>query len=138
MRSLAFTVFGDPVPQGSKRAFVVKNRAVVVDDNKASLRTWRSAVVAAARGALDADAITGPIAGPVKVSVFFYLRQPKRPKHGLPATRPDGDKLERAILDALTAAGVVRDDGQVTSMSWRKRYATQTPRAEVFVNEEGR
>ena len=35
MRSLAFTVYGDPVAQGSKRAFVVKNRAVIVDDNKA-------------------------------------------------------------------------------------------------------
>lgn len=135
MRTLAFTVFGDPVPQGSKRAFVVKNRAVIVDDNRANLRTWRAEVVAAAQSELNGD---GPIEGPVKVSVFFYLRQPKRPKHRLPATRPDGDKLERAILDALTAAGVVRDDGQVTSMSWRKRYTTGTPRADVFVNEEGR
>lgn len=134
MRTLAFTVFGDPVPQGSKRAFVVKNRAVVVDDNKAKLLTWRSEVVAAAQAELNGD---GPIEGPVKVSVFFYLRQPQRPKHRLPATRPDGDKLERALLDSLTAAGVVRDDGQVTSMSWHKRYG-EPPRAQVFVNGEGR
>ena len=68
MRSLAFQVFGDPIPQGSKRAFVVKNRAVVVDDNKAPLRSWRSQIVDAARAELNGEA---PDLGPVRVTPRF-------------------------------------------------------------------
>ena len=41
-----------------------------------------------------------------------------------PTGTPDGDKLERAILDALKWGGAYEDDAQVTDMHWRKRYAT--------------
>jgi crossover junction endodeoxyribonuclease RusA len=141
MRSLAFQVFGDPVPQGSKRAFVVKNRAVVVDDNKATLRSWRSAVIDAARAELHSDPLDGslvaaPELGPVRVTLMFFLRQPKRPKAKLPITKPDSDKLARAILDGMTDAGVFRDDAQVTTLTVRKRYTTEAPCVRVFVDED--
>ena len=131
MRSLAFQVFGDPVPQGSKRAFVVKNRAVVVDDNKATLRSWRSQIVDAARAELNGEA---PDLGAVRVTLMFFLRQPKRPKAPVPITKPDVDKLARAILDGLTDAGVIRDDAQVTTLTARKRYTTEAPHVRVFVD----
>ena len=133
MRSLAFQVFGDPVPQGSKRAFVVKNRAVVVDDNKAPLRSWRSAIVDAARAELNGEA---PDLGPVRVTLMFFLRQPKRPKAPVPITKPDIDKLARAVLDGMTDAGVIRDDSQVTTLTVRKRYTTEAPCVRVFVDED--
>jgi crossover junction endodeoxyribonuclease RusA len=131
MRSLAFQVFGDPVPQGSKRAFVVKNRAVVVDDNKAPLKSWRSAVIDAARAELHGGAID---LGPVRVTMMFFLRRPKRPKADVPITRPDVDKLARAVLDGMTDAGVIRDDSQVTTLTARKRYTTEAPCVRVFVD----
>ena len=132
MRSLAFQVFGDPVPQGSKRAFVVKNRAVVVDDNKATLRSWRSAIVDAARAEMTfADPME---LGPVRVTLMFFLRQPKRPKAAVPITKPDADKLARAVLDGMTDAGVFRDDSQVTTLTVRKRYTTEAPHVRVFVD----
>ena len=131
MRSMAFQVFGDPVPQGSKRAFVVKNRAVVVDDNKATLRSWRSQVVDAARAELNGE---GPELGPVRVTLMFFLRQPKRPKAPVPITKPDVDKLARAVLDGMTDAGVIRDDSQVTTLTARKRYTTEAPCVRVFVD----
>ena len=131
MRSMAFQVFGDPIPQGSKRAFVVKNRAVVVDDNKAPLRSWRSAIVDAARAELNGDA---PDLGPVRVTLMFFLRQPKRPKAPVPITKPDVDKLARAVLDGMTDAGVFRDDSQVTTLTVRKRYTTEAPHLRVFVD----
>jgi len=131
MRSLAFQVFGDPVPQGSKRAFVVKNRAVVVDDNKATLKSWRSAVVDAARAELNGDA---PELGPVRITLMFFLRRPQRPKAGVPIVKPDVDKLARAVLDGMTDAGVFRDDSQVTTLTARKRYTTETPCVRVFVD----
>lgn len=129
-----FTVYGDPVPQGSKRAFVVGSRAVIVDDNRSGLKTWRSELVSAARAALDGGA---PLEGPVAVVIDFYLKKPQRPRYALPATRPDGDKLERAVLDGLTAAGVIHDDGQVTSMSWRKVYAEDVGARRARITVEG-
>jgi Holliday junction resolvase RusA-like endonuclease len=132
VRSLAFQVFGDPVPQGSKRAFVVKNRAVVVDDNKSTLRSWRSAVIDAARQELSPH--EGPELGPVRITLMFFLRQPQRPKAGVPIVKPDIDKLARAVLDGMTDAGVFRDDSQVTTLTARKRYTTEAPCVRVFVD----
>ena len=77
MKPLIITVYGDPIPQGSKRAFVVGTRAVVVDSNKAPLKTWRSEIVSAARAALNG---TAPETGPIRVVLYFHLRQPQRPK----------------------------------------------------------
>lgn len=37
--------------------------------------------------------------------------------------RPDIDKLARAALDAITSAGVFRDDSQVTQLAAMKRLA---------------
>jgi Holliday junction resolvase RusA-like endonuclease len=131
VRSLSFQVFGDPVPQGSKRAFVVKNRAVVVDDNKATLRSWRWAVVDAARAEINGDP---PELGPIRVTLMFFLRRPQRPKAGVPIVKPDIDKLARAVLDGMTDAGVFRDDSQVTTLTARKRYTTEAPCVRVFVD----
>jgi Holliday junction resolvase RusA-like endonuclease len=128
---MMFQVYGDPIPQGSKRAFIVKDRAVVVDANQSKLRPWRAEMVAAAQAAMSGDQFTGPVG----VEVWFYLRKPKRPQFKLPATRPDIDKLVRAVLDALTASGVIRDDAQVTHLLARKRYA-ETPMVEVWVEQE--
>ena len=133
MRSLAFVVFGDPIAQGSKRAFVVKQRAVVVDDNRATLQSWRSEITSAARAELNGDA---PDLGPIRVTMMFFLRQPKRPKASVPITKPDVDKLARAVLDGMTDAGVIRDDSQVTTLTARKRYTTDAPRVQVFVDAD--
>jgi crossover junction endodeoxyribonuclease RusA len=38
--------------------------------------------------------------------------------------RPDLDKLVRAVLDALSEAGVWRDDAQVVSVVARKAYGS--------------
>jgi Holliday junction resolvase RusA-like endonuclease len=43
----------------------------------------------------------------------------------LPATRPDIDKLLRAVLDALTGLVFV-DDGQVVTVNMAKEYANVT------------
>jgi crossover junction endodeoxyribonuclease RusA len=135
MRSLSLTVLGDPKAQGSKRAILHRStkRPILIESGGAPLRTWRQDIVAAAQEELNGD---GPLEGPVKVSLFFFMRSPKKPKAPLPITRPDADKLCRAVLDALTTAGVMRDDSQVTSLSARKRYG-EPPRVVIFATEEG-
>lgn len=131
-------VHGDPVPQGSTRAFAVRRggqptgRVTVVHDN-AKTKPWRAAIVAAW---LDTYPGAGYPAGPVSVSVTFFLRRPGghygtgrnaaqvRPGAPVaPEVKPDLDKLCRAVLDALSAAGAWRDDAQVCDLAAGKMYA---------------
>jgi crossover junction endodeoxyribonuclease RusA len=116
-----FSVFvrGIPAPQGSKRAFVQKGRAIVVDDNPKTLKDWRAAVASV----LQNQWAGPPIDGAVSVELYFSLLRPKSaPKSRIwHTTRPDVDKLARALLDAMTGI-VFRDDSQVTDLVVQKRY----------------
>ena len=42
-------------------------------------------------------------------------------------TKPDSDKLLRAINDSLSDAGVIRDDSNITSINVQKTYADGRP-----------
>jgi Holliday junction resolvase RusA-like endonuclease len=138
-----FTVLGEPIPQGSAKAFYVKSigRAVVTHAN-AKTKTWRTSIADAASTAKgDARPLEGVA---VEVHVVFYLPRPaSAPKRVTePAKKPDVDKLLRAILDGITDAGVWRDDAQVIAAFARKAFAggvhdplgvIGTPRAVVEV-----
>lgn len=131
IREVAFTVRGVPAPQGSKRAFPVGGHAQVVEDSKKSA-PWRDSVSAAA---VDAMGGALPLTGPVEVTVTFRFVRPRSvKKRPLPSVRPDVDKLSRAVLDGLTAAGVYTDDSRVVDLHARKRYA-DTPGADITVRE---
>lgn len=132
MSLLSFRVVGTPAPQGSKRHV---GNGVMIESSK-KVRPWRQDVRAAAADAIDSHAWEAP-AGAVLVSITFYLQRPKghygsgrnagtvRPTAPRsPAVKPDVDKLVRSTLDALTEAGVLRDDAQVVELAARKRYAT--------------
>jgi Holliday junction resolvase RusA-like endonuclease len=127
-RGVAFIVRGTPAPQGSKHAYVVGNRARVVEDSKMSA-PWRDSVAAAA-----ADAMNGasPIDAPVTVTITFFFARPQSVKRPLPSVRPDIDKLARAVLDGLTAGGVYTDDSRVVDLHAKKRYR-DVPGAEITV-----
>ena len=130
---VAFRVHGIPAPQGSKRGFVVKGRAIITDANPAGLRTWRDDVKHAA---LDAMGGHLPLDGAVEVVVTFTLQKPKSVKRDLPHVRPDLDKLVRSTFDALTSAGVYGDDSQVVTLTALKVYGIH-PGAEVIVRTVG-
>lgn len=75
------------------------------------------------------------------ISVQFFLPVPKSwtkkakaAAYGQPhRSKPDADNYLKAAADAMTEAGVFRDDGQVAQMSARKWYVRegQPPRIEV-------
>jgi Holliday junction resolvase RusA-like endonuclease len=148
---LRIVAIGTPRPQGSKKAFynAKLGRALIVDDNDAKLRTWRQDVVAAAVAAIRAAHFTRAVAHtPIDVAITFMMPRPKghwrtgRNAHLLrddapkrPTTKPDGDKLTRATLDALRDAGVYVDDAQVVDQSFRKVWATERPGAVIEVRE---
>lgn len=121
--SLVFEVRGLPQPQGSKR--IGRNRKtgqpILINDNDAKLRVWRTAVRDAAQAEREHSGLT--FTEPVEVEVRFALRRPKRPKFGWPGVKPDADKLLRAVLDGLVDGGLLADDALATDLVARKRYA---------------
>ena len=131
---LTITVDGAPVTQGSKKiGRGPGGRPVLVEDRDAELGRWRGAVAAAARDALGPQWV--PIEDPVDVELSFLVARP--PSHLtargelragaplLPCTRSsgDGDKLARAVLDALSHAKFWADDARAVDIAIRKRYA---------------
>lgn len=112
-----FRVDGIPVPQGSKKGFVVGRRAVLVDDNKDKLKPWRAKVAAAAD-------IGVTFTGPVLVAAVFYMPRPKTVRRLLPSVKPDLDKLMRALGDGMTDGGLLADDALIVTQFIHKRYAS--------------
>lgn len=111
---------GTAIPQGSKSV----TRTGVMYEANPKLKDWRAhctAILTAWTGTWFGA--WEPYDGPLLVDVTFYLPKPKRPKFQLPAVKPDGDKLQRALGDSLTAAGVIVDDARITQWRSRKRYA---------------
>ncbi len=130
---LQMTVYGLPAAQGSKR-HVGGGR--MVESSKA-VKPWRQDVAAAAREAVDGIAGFEPFTGPVLVIATFHFLRPKSHfrtgrhanelKPGAPVyvTRtPDLDKTLRSTFDALTTAGVWKDDAQAARLVSSKRYDT--------------
>jgi Holliday junction resolvase RusA-like endonuclease len=124
-----FEVHGLPQTKGSTRAFARGSGAPVVVSDNARLKQWEQAVGWSARAA-GASMNEGAVA----VDVIFYLPRAKHTKEAdaLPTTRPDLDKLVRAVLDALTGI-CYADDGQVVHLTARKCYALDTPCALITV-----
>lgn len=140
MNEIVFTVAGVPQPQGSARARNVSGRTypIVFTDNP-KLKAWRLDVGKAAR-----VAYRGPLLdGPVRIVAAFYLPAPKSLRRPKPhTTRPDVDKLSRAIADAITGI-IYRDDCQVTQFKATKSYTGvgEGPHAIIAITplfEEGR
>lgn len=117
---LDFFVEGAPVPQGSKTGYVRGGRAVLVDANR-RLKPWRAQVRATAEAAMQ-RAGWETLDEPCRAYLGFTMPRPKRPRWRAPAVKPDLDKLTRAVFDALTDAGVWRDDSRVVCMEVTKKY----------------
>jgi Holliday junction resolvase RusA-like endonuclease len=137
--ALQFTVLGLPQPQGSKTSGMTKGGRAFVRDDNPHLRPWRQAIASAAL-----DAVNGAPMwfGPVALTVRFVFPRPKGHygtgrnqgviKSSAPLyvrTRPDVDKLVRAIADAVTGI-VLHDDSQLVAITATKVYG-EPPRAEV-------
>jgi len=109
--------YGEPAPQGSKRAVNRgnANRAVTIVDSSPKLAPWRSDVIAAAREVL-ARQMLACIDGPIVARMVFSFRRPKSIKFSnrpFPSVYPDLSKLCRSTEDALKAAGVIADDSLI-------------------------
>jgi crossover junction endodeoxyribonuclease RusA len=121
-----FFVLGLPATKGSSVSFVGRSGQMVHKASCKRLTGWQKAVARA----VD---VTTPLPGGLWLTVEFRLPRPKshyvngdgqRVKPTAPVshtTKPDIDKLQRALLDGLTGA-LYADDSQVVRVSAAKRY----------------
>lgn len=138
--AIEIIVAGTPIAQGSKR-HVGK---VSIESNRERLLPWRAAVAAKAIEAMDGrDAIAGPIGMRV---VFSFARpashygtgrnldvlKPSAPTSK--PSKPDLDKLLRALLDGMTGI-VYRDDAQVVEALVVKRFGVPSAVVRVWCIE---
>ena len=142
--TISFSVDGHPEPAGSKRAFVVKGRAVVTDSNRKQ-KPWQALVSSAAQEAKpDGDLLDGPI----WLTLRFRVNRPKGhftskgtlsasgQRNPWPVVRPDVLKLARGVEDALTAV-IWRDDSQIVVEHLTKVYTTGPEGVDVRIEPAG-
>lgn len=141
---IEFDVVGLPVPKGSMKGFVPgwrqsqitqRSPRVVLTSTTKGLPAWTALV----RYAAICAQVPKVDAGPVTVGLVFRLPPPDairksgkpRPPH---CTRPDLDKLIRAVLDAITGVGW-HDDNQVAEIRASKRYTLplEEPGVKVYI-----
>lgn len=130
---------GLPVPQGSIRAFQQKGmRFPKLTSTSKGLKEWRSMVSTALVSFLgNSKPPFQTITGPVAIELDFRLPKPKsapKRKRTWPITRPDLDKLIRAVMDSLSGV-VVRDDSQITEIVARKAWPETTPGVRIQIWE---
>lgn len=78
---------------------------------------------------------------PHRVVIHAISKRPKklhrkRDPEGLMlrTAKPDGDNVEKAVLDALVKAKVIHDDALVCECRWVSLYAEKGGRARVYVS----
>lgn len=139
----AIDVYGEPKGQPRARAFYDKRLGKARVYDKGTAEGWKGDIALAARPFVPAQ----PIDSPVRVSLNLYFPRPSRllrkkdPDGLIPHTaKPDTDNAAKAVLDALTAIGMWRDDALVASLSVEKHYAARGQASgaliQIFVPKE--
>lgn len=140
MSRFEFFVAGKPAPQGSKRYMGRSGGHGVMVESSKAVAPWRADVRAGAEQALTATQADRFAAGEaVAITLVFVMPRPaSAPKKRTPQAvkRPDVDKLARAVLDALSSAGIWQDDSQVVDLHASKHVAllNQTPGCQVSIS----
>lgn len=137
-------VLGEAVPQGSFVPFIGKynGKAMLKSSNEKALNAWRKTVADTAR-LRRPPWLREPWDGPIFISIVFvrergddYLVDGTTLKKGArryPDTAPDGDKLDRAIWDALTDVAFT-NDARVVFWAGAKRYAEVGEAARTLID----
>lgn len=129
MTSFISHIPGKAAPQGSKKAFVINGRAVLVDASEGN-KAWRKLVTAT----LERDPGLIRFKGAVNVNLSFTMEQAKSNKTTLMTQKPDIDKLARSVLDAMTDSFLIEDDSRVVYLVVSKRWADETTLPGVLIH----
>jgi hypothetical protein len=137
----------EPVAKGNHQAFITrgggKPRAVITDVRSAELKQWESRLRTAASAELVHRGLPMLVGKPCEVQLVLWLVRPRGDFHPTkghllgtaraePWSKPDIDKLQRTIFDALTKC-VIDDDSRICRVVVEKRYVDDAARAGVAV-----
>lgn len=122
---------GNPVPQPRAR---VSRKGWAYTPSKHPILAYRAAIERAARE--TGLRVQGPAA--LYVEAIFERPPSHWGAHALKKNAPqwpraDGDNLLKGIADALTDAGIWKDDGQVVDWRIRKRFASRSEPARTVI-----
>ena len=130
---IQFTVYGNPQPKGSAKAFAyIKDGKPMASVTAANNKTkpWQQTLSVMAQQHRPDQIYRGA----VKLTLRFYFSRPKsvsvkkRPDH---TVKPDLDKLVRTVGDALKGV-IYSDDSKVTDIVTSKAY-DDNPRVEIEI-----
>lgn len=129
MPSIEIIIPGIPAPQGSKRHI---GRGILVESSQ-RLKPWRADAIAAIQtAARDRKFNQITTAATLHARFYFPFLKSHYTSKGIlkckawstPKTSaPDLDKLMRALCDALTQSGLIRDDSIIVSIRCSKAYS---------------
>lgn len=105
-----------------------------------ALKPWREQIIAESKNNIN---VPKGLEEAVSISLVFLFPRPKAHFNSKGAlkpsapeyktTKPDIDKLARAVLDSLTLAGVFKDDAFVYTLSTQKRYCIGNEQPGVMI-----
>lgn len=126
---------GNPVPQPRARVSTRGGFARAYVPAKHPIHAYRAAIEAKARE--TAAAFTGPVR--LEVDAVFERPASHWRKAGLRDDAPswpnaDGDNIAKGVADALTGAGVWKDDACVVEWRIKKRFGVRGERGSTTVS----
>lgn len=121
LEPVVIKVMGEPIPQGSTKAFITKSGKPIITHSNKNLKEWRQRIATEAQ---KERPMHWDMEQAILLGVDFLMPRPKTlpKKVKEDVKRPDLDKLIRAVLDALTGI-YYKDDSQVVQVFAGKRYA---------------
>lgn len=137
MFPLTITIPGEPCAQGRGRAVRMGNTVRVIDPAKS--RSWKGVAAVFMQQGRNAAGVFAPLDGPLDVTVVAtWLTLKSASKKNPPVfktTRPDGDNVLKAVLDA--GNGILwADDACCVRLTVEKRYGA-VPSVMVQIDKIG-
>jgi Holliday junction resolvase RusA-like endonuclease len=115
------------LPQGSKNAYIHRHTGRIVQvESVKGLKTARQSLSAILAYEAKRHAWVIPDKSiPVSIEMTFYYERGKTVTREHHTVKPDGDKAQRYLWDAITQAiNIWVDDAQVTDWIGHKKYGT--------------
>ena len=127
---MTIIIHGTPKAQPRVKAYRRGSHVGVYTPNTAD--EWKAQVIIAA------SAYRQRFDVPVILEAEFYLPRPKNRKADMYCqAKPDIDNLLKSTMDALSQAGVWRDDAQVVAVVASKRYEQANHTVGAVIRLEG-
>ena len=141
---IELSISGEPKPQPRPRAraFCANGKWIAQVYDGGEAKGWKRMIECAIRPQLPRE----PIDCPVTITATFFFERPQshygtgrnsgtlRPNAPTKHTqRPDGDNLFKALTDAITDAGLWRDDALIADAHIAKRWAMKHPGVVIVI-----